>query len=239
MHAFLILLTAALQTQPSTAPASSDVAGGPSNVLSLQSVLHLLSNPQPSSRTRVPEELKGGSPALIAGWLDDAHRLPRSPEESYRLAEIVQHLAVKAANPAPSGATVDVMGFLGIRMGQVPVVTAGPQVQSVTSLVYVAETIPGFGGSKSLRMGDIVTGINDTALPSGQFAFQQVISNIAVGSIVRLSILRNGTALQVNVTVSPRPGGPALDPGQGMLFRQAADAWDLWQRDFESVPPGG
>ncbi len=74
--------------------------------------------------------------------------------------------------------------------------------------VQVTETVPGYPASKVLKTGDIIEAVDGKPV-TGQSSLSSLINAHPAGSTLRLTVLRDGNTMQLDVT-STKSGGAAV-----------------------------
>jgi len=124
--------------------------------------------------------------------------------------------------------------FLGISGATIDAQVAAAQELTPNELgVFVAQAVTsGPSARAGVRTGDIVNGIDGTAVRSFEDLVGYLITETEPGQTVRLDVLRNGTATTFDVTLSARPGEsvaatpnrPRLTVGEAIEIAKAAVA---------------
>lgn len=167
---------------------------------------------------------------------------PLAPSQAVVLRQIVTQVYL-------SGKTYDsdpASGFIGIRLDLTVVsVHEAPNGESVPVRgIVVAERMPGFAGSRTLRDGDVILGVVDRPSVAVQDAqsFSLVIQTMGAGATVHLQVLRQGAVIVVPVRLDPRPvaADPRLfGPMDDLLEERRSSAEHYWQTHFAPIVKEG
>jgi hypothetical protein len=155
--------------------------------------------------TRAAPENETAEPAVVQVEVN----LSAEGESAAPRAVVVTRGAGSAG--APTTPADPNRGWLGVQLVDVPaaVVAQMPAGAGGEMVLNVAKGSP--AEKAGLLQHDIVTAVNGASLSKGGDGVAKAIGGLAPGSEVVLKILRGGKEITVNVTLSSRPAGDAID----------------------------
>ena len=120
------------------------------------------------------------------------------PEAASRLERVAVHLLMKAHTPLGGD-----IGVLGISL-QMEAVQLDPKRPTVQMTVLVMKTQPGFPAAEELEPCDRILGINGErfTLQTSADDFRRKINDTPPGTVMQISVLREGKILEVSVRVA-------------------------------------
>ncbi len=166
----------------------------------------------------LPDESK--APAAIAGAVREAKRLPQAIPETPQTSREKTFESAKLTVP-----------FIGISTAAVPEVLAAhlPEIKnegsSGASGIVVRSVFPGGPAERSgLAVNDVIFKIGEEHVDSPA-QFSQLIQNLGVGDLVKLSVVHQGQLTAAEVTLGSRPSGLAARDGtSGNMFESLPES---------------
>lgn len=117
----------------------------------------------------------------------------------------------------------------------------------ITQGVFVYSVVEGGAGDKAgLRLGDVITKMNDTDLTSRQ-DMSAAMKSYRAGDTVTLTVYRNGQYITTELTFDAQPQTTGSDTegstndsngGNGGYYGQMPDNWQDFYNYFFGQPPG-
>ncbi len=144
-------------------------------------------------------------PPARLGEIEQALARETDDEAAARLQQVAVHLYLRGSTPM-----VGDVGMLGIALAIEPVQLPGRTDQ--TSAVAVTELQPGFPAEEFLKAGDRLVALNNQAFPADLevTTFREIINASPPGSLLHLTVVRNGRLLKVGVPLAGIPSNLPL-----------------------------
>lgn len=162
------------------------------------------------------------------------------PEQRGRLLEIIYHHYIRREQVkmiSPDG-----RGSLGVSlMGLMP--GGDPTDPRTRPVIRIAATYPGFPAYTHLEPGDTITAVDGRVLEGDdpmvvQQQFIGVIQSQAIGSSLRMTVDRNGQAVNVSVPLAPFVALTTIYDGGAYILRPNYQIeWDSWRRKYLPTQP--
>lgn len=220
LHAAALAIFATLASaQPATRP-QADFGG----------IIAALGGTDPSAREAAQdslfdlrfEDLAGLRAALVAAG-------GQSPEVWSAIKPAV--LQIAAANePYPKQAD---QSFLGVQLDRLPVIS-GPPGREVAGIRINSRQL-GFQANRYLRDGDLITAINGQIIGATDVDFSIRIRSHPPGTLLNLTLLRDGQSREVSFVADHRPDVEDLQLGQAFFIERRNRAEAYWAREFGAL----
>jgi hypothetical protein len=164
--------------------------------------------------------------------------MPLRPGQASALPGIVKQVYLSGMDYDGDAAR----GFMGVSLLErdLPQIPGEPMQSGMPHVgIMLARCMPGFGGARSLRDGDVVLSIAERpeVKLDNTRVFAEAVGNFGAGQVIHLDVLRQNQVIRVEVTLDARPADLQGQGDQDMsvldLLRRRDDAADdYWSRDF-------
>lgn len=191
---------------PATMPATTGPAVDAHRQVQLQQWFDQLSDPDAATRVSARFSLLQMSIDELDVFkqivMKTAHL---QPSQAIVLRGIVMHVYL-AHQPYPADKTVGMMGVRAIDLRPLGNAPGYDQQPDDDQGPVVLGLLPGFCGYGTLLEGDRLIATRDPAIPIHHFSdLAEMVKTRRAGDKLQLDVLRQGTLVQVNMVLDPRP----------------------------------